>query len=822
MEWRREGVLPGRAAVLALTDERSRARRAAWGLMRRGVTLVVVLGLMLLSPGAQQFVVAQAQPDPHVEALARLDRFMELIEELRDQIDRTQFDVDALSLELAFEEPETIVAWVRENIAFEQYPGLLRGAQGTLMSRAGNALDQAVLLATLLKDAGFEAQIVHARLTAGQAEDLLAGMGRDRPQVEPVHDIEQARESFVNLVGVSGLEPSATEEFRGLLGLGVAPDPATYAAALDDADMILAEIERHGEEIGSPDAMGGLIEEARDYYWVEYRTALASEWIGAHPALDGEPWDGLSAGAVFTDSVPAALQHRFRFQVFIERKLGDTLEVVPVSSVWERPSANLVGVPMTYLNYPTNAVDVKSLEDLEAVLENSEGFLPVFNGDLAPGALAFTLEGFAVDPVAARDQAAGLFETVGSSFGRAAGALDSLGGGQSTDPDDFVALSASWIEFTMIAPGGEETSFERYVLDRVGAEHRSRGVTDILDAPLSDLKRTLMTQQTFMLAPGTYPAAYILDRSLNKLVEMQEFLAASVGVAFGSDLDAELLSSLGRGSTGWLGHLRLYSVFDLGANAGDRIVYRPEPSLVVYRERFTSGNNLEVTVDVVKNIRRSFTMSEGEYAFDWLGVVQAGAWETHTEGIAISSDLAVPAATIGTFRAAREEAIPIRTFAPGDGAALEDLALPEEAMQNLRQDLARGYLVVVPERLPVSAASDFGWWRVHLETGETLGVASDGRGEVSAETLIIWITVIAGVLIVVSFLKVLSCYSGQEEASWDCILCNGSGMVFGGVALATVSKDPRVGLGILLSDLLFQAACAIYAIGAAGPPDGGA
>src|SRR5690606_17578114 len=90
--------------------------------------------------------------------------------------DPTEYDVDSLALDLAFEEPETIAAWVGENVDFELYAGLLRGPQGTLVAGAGNALDQAVLLARLLNDVGYEARVALGELPAEQATELVMSM----------------------------------------------------------------------------------------------------------------------------------------------------------------------------------------------------------------------------------------------------------------------------------------------------------------------------------------------------------------------------------------------------------------------------------------------------------------------------------------------------------------------------------------------------------------------------------------------------------------------------------------------------------------------
>lgn len=56
--------------------------------------------------------------------------------------------------------PIRIFNWVYENIAYEPYYGSLKGAQATLISRAGNATDQASLLVALLRASNIPARYV--------------------------------------------------------------------------------------------------------------------------------------------------------------------------------------------------------------------------------------------------------------------------------------------------------------------------------------------------------------------------------------------------------------------------------------------------------------------------------------------------------------------------------------------------------------------------------------------------------------------------------------------------------------------------------------
>jgi len=71
-------------------------------------------------------------------------------------------------------------------VKYDPYPGVLRGAQGTLWSKAGNAADQAVLLAALLAEA-----LVPTRFVIGSLDDAAvtqlgnsATLDAEGPQLE--------------------------------------------------------------------------------------------------------------------------------------------------------------------------------------------------------------------------------------------------------------------------------------------------------------------------------------------------------------------------------------------------------------------------------------------------------------------------------------------------------------------------------------------------------------------------------------------------------------------------------------------------------------
>ncbi|HDM75845.1 MAG TPA: hypothetical protein ENG51_05165, partial [Deltaproteobacteria bacterium] len=66
--------------------------------------------------------------------------------------------------------------FVRDEISYEAYVGSLRGARGTMWSRAGNSLDQASLLIALLRSQGIACRYAHGRLSDDDAKILISSM----------------------------------------------------------------------------------------------------------------------------------------------------------------------------------------------------------------------------------------------------------------------------------------------------------------------------------------------------------------------------------------------------------------------------------------------------------------------------------------------------------------------------------------------------------------------------------------------------------------------------------------------------------------------
>jgi len=71
---------------------------------------------------------------------------------------------------------EALFKAVAEDVHYEPYAGILRGADGTALARAGNDVDQALLLASLLKNKGYRVRFVSGELTEANRKALLMGL----------------------------------------------------------------------------------------------------------------------------------------------------------------------------------------------------------------------------------------------------------------------------------------------------------------------------------------------------------------------------------------------------------------------------------------------------------------------------------------------------------------------------------------------------------------------------------------------------------------------------------------------------------------------
>jgi len=684
-------------------------------------------------------------PAPSLEGQVKdLESLAAFSADVRRTLDRAAFDIDALVEALDFD-AEKIVDFVRNEIAFEQYPGALRGAEGTLASRSGNALDQAVLLAKLLHEAGHDARIARATLNDQQAQSLLQQMQRRYRAPSPIGDAQAAFLAYVEHGVVTAADTKARAAVKELFEpLAVVPD-ASRAEAGAMAEFIRKQLGAKGMKLGKDDAGETLLREARDYFWVQHREKAASPWQDLHPAFENDrKLAGLKFATTFVDQVPKDLLHRLRIRLFAERWKDGTLEAFPVSDAWERPVANLWQTPITVGVIPNTLLDVAgSAPDIDQIVAKAQFFVPVLMDEVAPGAVFFDAFGNRIDPMAASAPGAGLFATIQGAFGRAAGKLD--------PGKPLPSVSAQWTEFTLIAPDGAERSWRRTTFDRIGPAARAASLppTDLKPATPAQL-RPMLERQTVMLNVGATSRALAVDRSLEHIEDsMGALLAMTHAIHRTGTITAPPANT--RVSAAWPGQMTLYAKLDEAAGVSARHrIYRSAPALVIHRSALLAHSGVLEGIDIVTNPRRAVPLS-GAPVLDPAVLVDVGVMETQSEGTVLNQDGKLLNTALA-FEQARSRGQATVSIMPGE--ALPALAAAPDSLHHMRNDLANGYAVITPGT--EAGLTRLGWWRVDPATGETLGMLADGRGGVITEALITHAGAISQAFLVVGLMGCLA------------------------------------------------------------------
>lgn len=748
--------------------------------------LAAQLHLALAETGAVQ---SGAPPfEEYAVAKDRLDKMFGLLARARSQLDRSSFDLDALLDDLDYESQD-IIAFVKNEIRFEQYPGLLRGPLGTLMSRGGNALDQSVLLAKLLNDAGFEARIARGELTAGQATGLFeAALSSPPPQPKPAASpelIETVKE--LNRLSRSPNEV-LDKAMQGLLEPFRISDSTRYRQVLDSARLIEAEMNAAAKGFSEPQPQPQILEEARDYFWVQHREGPAEAWADAHPALAvaAEFDTPVEPQGYLAGSVPAELQYQVRISAMIEQSVGGKRTVHELMSPWQRPAANLAGLPLTYSNHPDSLSEPAAYLDVETALRKASLYFPALNGALAGGSKAFDAMGRLIDSDVAGNQAAGVFKEVGDAFGKAA---SSIGGGSG------MQLTRHWLEFSFIDPGGAVTTFERTIFALGEGEQAD---------PL-EMATKLSQEHTFMVSTGTMPGAYALDQVLRRLQTSQVVLNAILQRSYNPQVPVKLSGAdLKQVESQWWGHYLLYpALADAEKLPGASNVYVSAPQFIVYSEEPPVGEGQRRVVDIVRNQRRALQVKDGVLHNAPTDLVLAGVWDTAMEGLVLSAE---GRRSLDTFIAM--EAAPRlghRVILPQHVQAADELGLEPATLASLRDDLGRGYAVILPGA-PGDAIQ--GWWRVDPASGETLGILYTGQGSAFTEAL----SLISGVISFAFWLKGMAgCVGGSaNETQFSCCVATNSAFwIGGGIVGAYVSvAGVLASLGAFAGDMVYNMATA--------------
>lgn len=694
--------------------------------------LRVVAGVIFLSAPVSNVHADLSWPPPE-PLQQRIEATVEFVDRLQTLVPKPHADMTGRAFALDFDF-DAAIKYVANDIQYQPYRGILRGPDGAAAIGAGNAWDQALLLASLIKTIGGDAQIMSGPLSNADARRLI-----EQAFTVPTKANDQALDKEAIAAAFETFDPELAGRYRTRLQATLDESGEDSLAADSDeiAEMIAQLVRNSKHEMAGTASVDSLVRAvSKDYAWVRWRLGPGSAWTDLHPAFGQQAPPTTTPERYFDDSVPAEFQHRVSLQLFIERGIdgsAEAPELVPVMSSWERPTANLFK-NQVYLGMAPQALDGTP---------ESSVIVPILNGATAPGGQAVSWLGLTADPTDAGTAAGRLFATVSSRGGQAAGALAGMG---DDEPARVPKLLGVVLKIDIASPEGGR-SVTRRVADLRGLDEtafpRAGAFQMILD---------------IHVGPEDPKALYhdILDYFRPFVRAVAPMLAFARGAVTADEIQASR-AYRDLGSPRWL-DFKLAAGALLQPLTNEKAAFRSGPMLVGRRTSTLPTGQLMTVIDILSN--PSTVLVRGDDAslgLDIHAAVAQGVRETLLESRLARGDDAWKQRLPKTLVDNRAEL---------DRSGTRTEQWPDAAREAAAQDLENGYLLAIAED-----SRPF-WWRLDPSSGETLGMGTHGGSEFT-EYLVT--TVGIGISVFLFAQSVESCdqqYADNPDMADCCIVGN--------------------------------------------------
>lgn len=651
---------------------------------------------------------ARAESDIAREQI-RLFRAFDLV---RRRLDRGDFDPAARAR--SFADWREAFLFVRDRIALLPYRGILRFADGTLASRAGNACDRALLLAELLRAMGREVRFARARLDEATVTELRRLIDRPRTAESRPLAVDAPDPVLEAAVVEAGLP---ADRWRRALAETRAQTAALLEAFARDLAETRAALARlfplpQDTSIGTAGEQAARAALA-EHCWVQLRTPEG--WLDLDPTPGLQPGRTLAPAETIADAPDPALMPRLELRLLVHRRQGEGRESATVLATEVRPDAGLWTAQLAVIPEIRGPFLMERLA-AGALGEGFEVYVPV----LRAGGTRLVGEPFdSSGRVLATDfnerQTRQLGGTTGGLFGQAFGVLEqALGEGGGPREKAGAVFDGLELRLALRLPDGRVREARRLLVE---------------PAPEDRLRRSMMLTAEIALGAARLPRARFLAETVESALAARPLWVAAVTGAppLRTETVAQQLDAV---SSDLLAFLQLRSAVGeyVMAELFPDLVAVPEgPTLVMRLTRLRAdGEGLRLLrgFDLVFNGVR--VMPRDPTAG---GAGEAGAVRLlSTVDNVLEHELAGPATASGValLRAAAREGVGLTVVDRPEGLAAFD-HIPAYARGLIEEQLAAGRLVALPGG-PL-AGGRFGFWTLDPSTGAVHGFGADGTGQ---------------------------------------------------------------------------------------------